>query len=184
MQIGLLSLSSNPVFGKGSSLSWVHVTKPDEIYHLDGLIVAGSNVQHLQDFLLQNGLLGPIKEQVKKGMPLWGIQAGLYLMAKRRLDHSFTSLDLMDATAAWDRGTGPFTVPLHIRALGQEPVGGIFDHFLYLSQVEPQVGIMAYHRERIVMARQGNLLVSAFRLPAGEDRPLDYFLQMVRENQE
>lgn len=184
MAVGLLSLSSDPVFGKGNPYPWRKVTKPDEIYHLDGLIVAGSSIRDLQDFLAENRLLEPIKERARQGMPLWGIQAGLYLMAKRRPDGAWASLDLMDAAAAWEEGLGKFTVPLHIQALGPEPVGGIFDGFPYLSRVAPQVGIMAYYREKIVMARQGNLLASAFRPQPGEERPLNYFLQMVRENQE
>ncbi|HHW06805.1 MAG TPA: hypothetical protein GXX34_04610 [Clostridia bacterium] len=182
MQIGLLSLSIDPVFGKHNSLTWTGITTPGEIYGLDGLILAGSNIRELQDFLVKNRLVDPIREKAKQGMPVWGIQAGLYLMAKRRSGSSLAALDLMDGTAACSTEGAKFTVPLHIQALGPEPVCGIFDRFIYLSQVEPQVGIMAYHRERIVMARQGNLLVSAFRLQAGEDRPLSYFLQMVREN--
>lgn len=184
MQIGVLCSSTDRVVLSGSSFSWIAVEKPGDIYHIDGLIIEGSSIQLLQDLLVKHRLIYPIKEKAKQGMPLWGIQAGMYLMTSKRLDSSITSLDLMDATAFIDSHQKKFTVPLHIQAFGDDPVMGIFDGFIYLPHVEPQVGIMAYYREKIVMARQGNLLASGFGFPREERRPLDYFLQMVRENLE
>lgn len=182
MQIGILCLSTDSVPLSNGCFSWITVEKPGDIYHLDGLIIGGSSIQLVQDLLVKNGLINPIKEKVKQGMPLWGIKAGMYLMANKRLDGSTTSLDLMDATAAFDSHQEGFTVPLHIQAFGHDPVWGMFNQFIYLSHVEPHIGIMAYYREKIVMARQGNLLASGFGFPREERRPLDYFLQMVREN--
>lgn len=182
MQIGILCLPTDRVTLHNSCFSWITVKKPGDINRIDGLIIEGSSIQLVQDLLVKNRLINPIKEKAKQGMPLWGIKAGMYLMASKRLDSSMTSLDLMDATATVDSHQERFTVPLHIQAFGQDPVMGIFDQFIYLPQVEPHVGIMAYYREKIVMARQGNLLVSGFSFPREECRPLNYFLQMVKEN--
>lgn len=187
MKIGILTIPGDPLFieiGENSQLEVVLVEKKEELVSLDGLILAGKDKLILADFLAKKNLVEPIKRKAKEGMPLWGVGAGLLMLAKTpeaSLDKVNISLDLMDIIAI-DHGFDEKTKEsLYIPALGYEAVISFFDHAPYISEVAPHIGIMAYHKEKIVMARQGNLLASAFFTEKEEKRVVNYFLGMIKE---
>lgn len=185
MQIGIISVPDHLLpdyFWGKKQVTTIQVTGPGQLVSVDALVLAGMDIIALQQLLISTGLLGPILTQVEKGIPIWGIDAGLYLMAKHRPDRSFSSLDVMDVTAGKDELKGKFSVSLYIQAFGFEPLTAVFDNPAYITRVEPHVGIMAYCQGKIIMARQGNMLASSFFTEEGETRPSNYFLQMIEEN--
>jgi 5'-phosphate synthase pdxT subunit len=185
MQIGIISMPDHLLpdhFWGDKEVTTIQVTGPGQVVSVDALVLAGTDIFALQRLLMSTGLLEPVLTQVKKGIPIWGINAGLYLMAKHKSDSSLSSLDVMDVTAGREGLEGKFSVSLYIQAFGFEPVTAVFNNPAYITQVEPHVGIMAYCRGRIIMARQGNMLASSFFTEEGETRPFNYFLQMIEEN--
>lgn len=185
MQIGIISVPDNLLpggFWGSKPVKIIPVNKPEQTAKVDGFLLAGTDIFALHSFLMENNLIGSLRAQIKKGIPVWGIGAGLYLMAKTKKDRVLSSLDVMDVVAGRETSGSKHIVQLYIQAFGFEPVMAVFHQPAYITQVEPQVGIMAYYQGRIVMARQGNMLASAFFTEKGETRPSAYFLQMVEEN--
>lgn len=185
MRIGIISVPEDLLpagFWGNKPAKITPVKQPEQAAQIDGLLLAGNDVFALHSYLTENNLIGFLQTQIQKGMPVWGMGAGLYLMAKTKKDRVLASLDVMDVVAEREVSGGRYFAPLYIQAFGFEPVRAVFHRPAYITQVEPQVGIMAYYRDKIIMARQGNMLASAFFTEKGETRPSAYFLQMVEDN--
>ena len=94
-------------------------------------------------------------------------------------------LGLMDVTVqrnAFGRQVASFETDLNVPALGQDPVKAVFIRAPYIKEVAPNVGILAEYEGKVVFARQGNMLVSAFHPELTEDRRVhQYFLSIVDE---
>lgn len=179
MKIGIISVpevSLSAEILKGDRVKRVLVQKPGELVGLDALILVGNDVFIMENFLRDNKFIEPIRKKVTEKMPVLGLGAGLWIMSE--------TLNLMDVVAVKKGFCTNFTTSLYIPAFGYEPVISIFDHSPYIIKVEPHVGIMACYQEKIIMARQGNLLASAFFVSKEEKRLENYFLQMISENLE
>lgn len=169
-------------FIQPEQIKTIRIKNPEQLQEIDGLILAGNNIGTLGTMLRAQNLATPIRQRIKEEMPLWGLGAGLYLVAKEPETNDGYSLELMDIIALENSFPGRFEAKLYIQAFGVEPINTIFDHGPGIKEVEPHVGIMANYQEKIVMARQGNLLVSAFFPAIGEGAIIRYFLNMVQDS--
>ena len=132
------------------------------------------------------GLTAPVRDRALKGMPLFGLGAGLVLMATGTPSPWQGGLALMDLEISREAsavGLKTIRVELSIPALGEKPVAGDLIEKPLIKSVQPQVGIMAVYGETVVMARQGSFLASSF-YPRVDQDLLDYFLRMVKETWE
>jgi 5'-phosphate synthase pdxT subunit len=73
-----------------------------------------------------------------------------------------------------------FETTLQIPALGKEPFPAVFIRAPIITKVGAQVEVLACVEEGIVMAKQDNLLVTAFHPEiTGDRRVHQYFLRML-----
>lgn len=130
-------------------------------------------------------LVEKIKELAAKNLPIFGTCAGMIVLSKRIEDSNQYSLGLMDVTVqrnAFGRQVASFETNLEIPALGKDPIRAIFIRAPYIKEVAPNVGILAEYEGKIVFARQGNMIASAFHPELTEDRRVhQYFLSIVDE---
>lgn len=179
----------------------------------DGLIIPGGESTTMTKLLHELGLFSPIRQAIAGGLPVFGTCAGLILLAESITSGSQPSLATMHIEAvrnAYGRQLGSFHTetpfdfksqstslnphPAHLQ--DEEPSTVIPMTFIrapYIKKVlEPHtnssfkdggVSVLAEVDGRIVAARQGNQLVTAFHPELDTDtRVHEYFLNMVRQS--
>ena len=148
---------------------------------MDGLILPGGESTTMGKLLRDLDILQPIQEKIRSGMPVFGTCAGLLLLAEQIENDSRRHLATMSITAsrnAYGRQLGSFFTRQFFAGNGEIPM--TFIRAPYITQVGDGVEVLAVVDGKIVAARQGNQLVTAFHPELNPDTTVHaYFLQMV-----
>lgn len=147
----------------------------------DALILPGGESTVMGKLLRESGLLEPIRKQIQEGLPVFGTCAGLILLAKEVEGEQphLATMDIRVRRNAYGRQLGSFYTTKEFEGIGTVPM--TFIRAPYISEVSKDAEILAKADGRIVAARQGNQLVTAFHPELTEDvRVHEYFLNMVR----
>jgi pyridoxal 5'-phosphate synthase pdxT subunit len=161
------------------------VKTPAELARVSALIVPGGESTTVMKLLERFGLERPIVERTRAGMPLWGTCMGMIVAARDVAELAQPSLDLIDITVrrnAFGRQNESAKVDLAIPALGSEPFPAIFIRAPWIERSGPRVALLAKRDGHGVMAREGNVLTTAFHPElTGDPRVHRYFLEMVEQ---
>ena len=164
----------------------VEVRKTSDLEGIQGLIIPGGESTTIGKLLKIDGIGDKIKELGVKDLPIFGTCAGMILLSKTIIDSDQYSLNLMDTVVernAFGRQVASFETDLIVPAMGSNPLRAVFIRAPYLRKVAPNVGILAEYEGKIVFARQGNLLASAFHPELTPDQRVHkYFLDMINEH--
>lgn len=162
----------------------VPIKKTSQLVDLDGLIIPGGESTTIGKLIELYGFAETIRERHARGMAVYGSCAGLILIARETVE--FTGqplLGLMDVVArrnAFGRQPDSFEAPVEVPALGAEPMTGVFIRAPWIESTGPGVEALAVYAGRIVMARQGKLLSTAFHPELTDDERVHrYFLEEV-----
>jgi len=160
------------------------VRTPDDLARVDALVVPGGESTTVIRLLERFGLVEPIRERVRGGMPFWGTCMGMIVAAHDVADRKQDTLDLIDITVrrnAFGRQVDSAEVPLDIAVLGPRPFPAIFIRAPWIERAGPAVTSLAERDGHGVMVRQGNVLGTSFHPElTGDDRIHGYFLGMLR----
>ncbi|MGF7186515.1 5'-phosphate synthase pdxT subunit [Desulfitispora alkaliphila] len=166
----------------------IEIRTVNDLNEIDGLVIPGGESTTIGKLLCDFKMMDDIKTKVENGMPIFGTCAGLIILAKDIHESEQPRLGLMDISAksnAFGRQVDSFEVDINIDVLGEKSFPAVFIRAPYIEKVEPNVGILAEYRDKIVMARQGNVLACAFHPELTDDlRVHQYFLQIVAESKE
>ncbi|MBI5565203.1 MAG: pyridoxal 5'-phosphate synthase glutaminase subunit PdxT [Chloroflexi bacterium] len=166
----------------------IQVRLPKDLDGLDGLIIPGGESTTIGKLAVHYQLMEPLREMARAGKAMWGTCAGLIFMAKD-VGRDQPLLGLMDVTVernAFGRQVDSFEATLSIRGVdGDQPFHAIFIRAPLIEAVGQGVEAIAWaekdHRDVIVAARQGNLLVTSFHPEiSSDDRFHRYFLKMAK----
>lgn len=164
----------------------VEVRLPGQLQGLDGLIVPGGESTTMGKVAERWGLMEPLRAFARSRRPMWGVCAGMVLMAKEALDGAGGQplLGLMDVTVrrnAFGRQVDSFEADLDVPALGDEPFHAVFIRAPLVEWVEDGVDVLARLEDGTVVAvRQGNQMATAFHPELTEDdRFHRYFLKLA-----
>jgi 5'-phosphate synthase pdxT subunit len=158
-----------------------------ELNTIDGLIIPGGESTTMLRLMNSFGLIRPIKELAKQGLPIWGTCAGMILLARSISNYEMETLGLMDIKVrrnAFGSQPDSFEVDLNIPPVGEEPFHAIFIRAPVIEEVKSDVEILSRLPNGIIVGvRQNRLLVCAFH-PEFTDDPRfhSYFLNMVGQN--
>ncbi len=148
---------------------------------LDGLIFPGGESTVQGKLLCEEGLLEPVKEAIKGGLPVFGTCAGLILLAKRLTNDENVWLDALDVTVkrnAYGRQLGSFKADLPFEGVGNYPA--VFIRAPYVEELGPDAHALAEWGGKIVAVRQGHMLATAFHPELTPDvRVHEYFLRTL-----
>ena len=147
----------------------------------DGLILPGGESTVMRKLLSDLGLLEPLKERIQNGLPVFGTCAGLILLARTVEGGTpcFGTMDLSVLRNAYGRQLGSFFTRAECRGLGTIPM--TFIRAPYIQSVSGDAESLATVDGKIVAARQGSQLVTAFHPELNEDPSVHrFFLDMVR----
>ncbi len=148
---------------------------------MDGIILPGGESTVMFKLLNDLSLFDLLKQKIESGLPILGTCAGLLLLAKKVNNHSTSYLQTMNITAkknAYGRQLGSF------RTVGKfaetENMPFVFIRAPYIEEISENVEVLAVIDEKIVAAREGNQLVTAFHPELTDDLTVHkYFIDMI-----
>jgi 5'-phosphate synthase pdxT subunit len=158
----------------------IEVRLPRDLVGLDGLILPGGESTTMRKLIDLYGLREPIQALARGGAALYGTCAGMILLANRIADGDEPVLKLLDITVqrnAYGRQLDSFEADLEIPSLGDEPLHGVFIRAPVVSEVGPDVEVLARDPDgRPIAVRQGRVLATAFHPELTGDRRLHRLL--------
>jgi 5'-phosphate synthase pdxT subunit len=158
----------------------VEVRLPRDLVGLDALILPGGESTTMRRLIDLYGLREPIVALARGGAPVYGTCAGMILLADRIGDGDEPVLRLLDITVernAYGRQLDSFEADLEIPSLGDEPLHGVFIRAPVVSEVGPDVEVLARDGDgRPIAVRQGRVMATAFHPELTGDRRLHRLL--------
>ena len=163
----------------------VEVRQPGELEGLDGLIIPGGESTTIGKLAVSAGLVSPLRE-FAASRPTWGTCAGMIFLARELDRHAQPILALMDISVdrnAFGRQLESFEADLEVPVLGEPAWHAVFIRAPVVTDAGAEVEVLARLADgRIVAARQGHLLATAFHPELTDDlRFHAWFLQMAQE---
>lgn len=154
--------------------------KKDLEREFDALILPGGESTVMGKLLKELELMDPIRERIQSGMPVFGTCAGLILLGKE-VEGEIPYIGTMDIRVkrnAYGRQLGSFYTEDEIKGIGIIPM--TFIRAPYIEGVMDDVEVLAEVDGRIVAAKQGKQLVTAFHPELNKDtRVHEYFLNLI-----
>lgn len=162
------------------------VRRPEELAEVDGLVIPGGESTTMSKLAALFGMLEPLRERVRAGMPVYGTCAGMILLADKILDprsgqETLGGIDMIVRRNAFGRQNESFEAAVEVAGIEGAPVEGVFIRAPWVESVGAQAKVVAEHGGHIVAVRQGNALATAFHPElTGDHRVHAYFVDMVR----
>jgi 5'-phosphate synthase pdxT subunit len=164
----------------------------EELDGVDALVIPGGESTTMSNLALRWGLMDPLRERVRAGMPAYGSCAGMIMLADRieggRADQeTIGGLDVTVRRNAFGRQVDSFEADLDMAVLGPDPVHAVFIRAPWVEEVGAAVEVLGRVTAgpaagRIVAVRQAGLLATSFHPElTGDVRVHEYFVEMVRE---
>lgn len=169
----------------------VAVHAPGDLDGLDGLVLPGGESTTIGLLCDLHGLMEPLQKLVADGFPVLGTCAGAILLAGRALRHDgevspqplIGGMDTVVRRNAFGRQVESFEAEIDVAGL-DAPMLAVFIRAPWFESVGPGVETLASVETKlgakVVVARQGNLLASAFHPElSGEDRLHELFVKTL-----
>lgn len=175
----------------------ITVRRPEELDELDGIVIPGGESTVMDKLVRAFGLQGPLQDRITAGMPAYGSCAGMIMLADRVTDATADQQTLggMDITVrrnAFGRQVDSFEADLSVPVIRDgvaDPLRAVFIRAPWVEDVGSGVEVLASVPSsvqgdaagKVVMARQGPLLVTSFHPEVtGDLRVHEYFVDLVR----
>jgi len=151
---------------------------------IDGLILPGGESTAIGKLLDYFSLKEILQQKIISGLPVFGTCAGLILLAKNIENQTNTHLATMDITVkrnGYGSQLDSFSTNLLIPTIDKNmPIPLVFIRAPYITKTSKDVQILATLDNKIIAARQKNMLVSSFHPELTCDlRFHQYFLSMI-----
>ena len=151
---------------------------------IDGLILPGGESTAIGKLLDYFSLKEILQQKIISGLPVFGTCAGLILLAKNIENQTNTHLATMDITVkrnGYGSQLDSFSTNLLIPTIDKNmPIPLVFIRAPYITKTSKDVQILATLDNKIIAARQKNMLVTAFHPELTNDlRFHQYFLSMI-----
>ncbi len=190
MKIGVLSLqgdfAEHLTALREAGAEVAAVKKPEEVLSCAGLVIPGGESTTIGKLCERFGVGEAIHELAGRGAPIWGTCAGMILLAKEIEESDQWRLGLMDIAVrrnAFGRQVDSFETDVPVVGIEGGPVRAVFIRAPYLTRVWGDTQVLAAVQDKIVAARQGQFLATAFHPElTGDRRMQEYFVRIVRES--
>ncbi|ALC30903.1 MULTISPECIES: pyridoxal 5'-phosphate synthase glutaminase subunit PdxT [Streptomyces] len=162
------------------------VRRPEELAEVDGLVIPGGESTTMSKLAVLFGMMEPLRERVRAGMPVYGTCAGMILLAEKILDprsgqETVGGIDMIVRRNAFGRQNESFEAAVEVAGIEGGPVEGVFIRAPWVESVGAGAEVIAEHGGHIVAVRQGNVLATSFHPElTGDHRMHALFVDMVR----
>ncbi|MFJ8230972.1 pyridoxal 5'-phosphate synthase glutaminase subunit PdxT [Streptomyces sp. NPDC094448] len=161
------------------------VRRPEELAEVDALVIPGGESTTMSKLATVFGVLEPLRERVRAGMPVYGTCAGLIMLADKILDprsgqETIGGIDMIVRRNAFGRQNESFEAAVDVTGI-DGPVEGVFIRAPWVESVGAEAEVLAEHDGHIVAVRQGRALATSFHPElTGDHRVHALFTEMVR----
>jgi len=170
----------------GFSADAIAVRRLSDLQRVDALTIPGGESTTISKLLVKFGLFEEVHRRAEAGMPILGTCAGCILLAKEGDDEvsktGTTLLGLMDMAVdrnAFGRQRESFEADLDVTILDR-PFHGVFIRAPAITRTWGRCTPLAKLGDRIVLARQDDLVASAFHPElSGDLRIHEWFLGLI-----
>lgn len=157
------------------------VRLPADLDGIAGLIIPGGESTTIGKLMAMYGMDKAVRAHHDDGMAIWGTCAGAILLAKDIIGSSQPRLGMMDISVKrneYGRQVDSFETKLDVEGIGK--LKGVFIRAPVIHRLGKGVGVLASHRGRPVLVRQGRLLASTFHPEiSGSTAIHRYFMAMA-----
>ena len=164
----------------------VQVRTSSDLELVDALVMPGGESTTMSHLLQTSGLFDAIDARLKQGMPVFGTCAGMILLAKVVLDgrsdqRSFGAIDIDVKRNAYGRQIDSFESDIALDGLVDE-FHAVFIRAPQISRIGEDVMVLARHKEDVVLARQGSVMVASFHPELTNDARIhSMFIGLLQE---
>jgi 5'-phosphate synthase pdxT subunit len=167
------------------------VRTPADLAQIHGLVMPGGESTTMSRLLRTAGLLEPLAQRLRAGMPVFGTCAGMILLASNVLDgrpdqNSFASIDIAVRRNGYGRQVDSFESDIVVSAPAFDsqptrvPFHAVFIRAPKVERVGGGVQVLASLDGTPVLVMQGPVLVASFHPELTDDPRLHaMFLDMV-----
>jgi len=159
---------------------------------VDALVIPGGESTTMSKLAIIDGLMEPLRDARRSGMPMYGSCAGMIMLADRVQDarpdqETVGGIDMTVRRNAFGSQVDSFEADLPIPVLGPAPLRAVFIRAPWVESVGADVEVLATVRRgdddgTIVAVRQGSLMATAFHPElTGDARVHELFVEMVRK---
>ncbi|RDI50566.1 pyridoxal phosphate synthase yaaE subunit [Nocardia mexicana] len=170
----------------------VNVRRESELAAVDALVLPGGESTAISKLLEVFGLLEPLRQRLRDGMPAFGSCAGMILLAAEVLDtrpdaRSLSGIDMTVRRNAFGRQVDSFETDLDFAGIDDGPMRAVFIRAPWVERVGDGVEVLAQvpsgpAQGRIVAVRQGGVVATSFHPEVtGDLRVHRMFVDSVRE---
>jgi 5'-phosphate synthase pdxT subunit len=187
MKVGVLSLQGgvkehlNQIRLLGHN--GVEVKREEDLNDIDAIILPGGESTTIGKLLKVTGLMEPLSEKIRSGLPTWGTCAGMILLAKEIEEQEEKYLQLMDIRVkrnAFGTQVDSFKSNEVIEEVSKDKIELVFIRAPYIIEAKDNVKVLCKIDNKIVAAKQDNIVVTAFHPELTADLSfLNYFLESV-----
>lgn len=167
-----------------SNLDVILVKKKSELMLIDGLIIPGGESTTIRKLLNIFDLLEPLKKRISEKMPVYGTCAGLILLAKNIVseDSCLNAIDILVRRNAFGSQIASFKTEMVINEFSNSPIELVFIRAPWIEKTGPNVEILAMYNDKVIAAREGNVLVTSFHPEFTNNLAVhNYFIEMVKK---
>lgn len=162
------------------------VRRAEELAEVSGLVIPGGESTTMSKLAVVFGMLDPLRERVRAGMPVYGTCAGMIMVADKILDgrddqETFGGIDMTVRRNAFGRQNESFEAAVEVAGVEGGPVEGVFIRAPWVESVGAGVEVLATYGDHAVAVRQGNVLATSFHPElTGDHRVHALFVDIVR----
>ena len=161
----------------------VKVKSKEDLFDIDALIIPGGESTAISIMMKKYKLDTAIKEKHRQGMAIYAVCSGAIVLAKNVIGDNQLKLALADISIKrndYGRQMDSFETDLSIKNIGD--FKGVFIRSPVIKRHHNGVEVLSEHKNKPVMVRQNNLLITTFHPELTNDvRVHEYFLNMAQE---
>ncbi len=170
----------------------IHIRHASDIARVSGIILPGGESTTISKLAVIDGLMEPLRQAAKSGLPMYGSCAGMILLADRILDgrpdqETIGGIDMTVRRNAFGRQVDSFEGGIDLAGIEGDPFPGIFIRAPWVEEIGPGVQVLGRVSSgdaegRIVAVRDRSLIATSFHPElTGDTRVHQYFVEMVRQ---
>ncbi len=170
----------------------IAVNSLNDLKAVSGLVIPGGESTVMSKLAIHDGLLEPLRDARKSGLPMFGSCAGMIMLANQvsdaRADQEFIGgINMSVRRNAFGRQVDSFEMDLEVQGIGGVTFPAVFIRAPWVDEVGPDVQILSTIAKgpragTIVAVQQGPLLATSFHPElTGDIRIHATFVEIVRQ---
>lgn len=187
MNVGVLSfqggVSEHLKQIKQLGANGIEVKTEADLNNIDAIILPGGESTTMGKLLNITGMMEPLRDKIKAGLPTWGTCAGMILLAKEIENDDRRHIALMDITVkrnAFGSQIDSFTTKKVIKEVSPKELELVFIRAPYITEIKDNVKVFCTVDNNIVGVKQENMIATSFHPELTDDTTfLKYFLEKV-----